>query len=380
MFVRTKIQQFFEKKQIFMKIVVTGTRGIPGVMGGVETHCEELFPRIVRKGADVTVIRRASYVHDGLKEWNGVQLVDITTPKKKSFEAIMHTFKAINKAKKLGADVLHIHAIGPAMLVPYARLLGMKVVFTHHGPDYDRDKWGRAAKMILKLGERMGCMFADDVIVISDVIRHLVAKKYDRTERVHLIYNGVPLPEKCDYPNYFKELGIKEGKYILAMCRFVPEKNLHHLIEAFERIDTKGNKLVLAGDTDFEDDYSRKLKEKARKKGVVLTGFIKGKKLHALLTHCQCFCLPSSHEGLPIALLEAMSYNVPVIVSDIPANMEVGLDKSCYFPVGNVKMLSEKLQQNLNKEVHRQSYDMRKYNWDMIANQIWDVYHHLLRE
>ena len=153
-----------------MKIVVTGTRGIPNIMGGVETHCEELFPRIAARGYDVTVIRRKSYVHDTLHEWTGVKLVDVETPKKKSFEAIIHTFRAINKAKKLGTDVLHIHAIGPALLVPYAKLLGMKVVFTHHGPDYDRDKWGFAAKTMLKLGESMGCKFADHVIVISDVI------------------------------------------------------------------------------------------------------------------------------------------------------------------------------------------------------------------
>lgn len=326
-----------------MKIVVTGTRGIPDVMGGVETHCEELFPRIAEKGFDVTVIRRKSYVHDELKEWKGVKLVDIETPKKKAFEAIIHTFKAINAAKKIGADILHIHAIGPALLVPYAKILGMKVVFTHHGPDYDRDKWGTMAKTILKMGERMGCMFADDVIVISDVIRNLIKNKYNRTNRVHLIYNGVSKPEICDYPEYFKELGIEKGKYILGMCRFVPEKNLHHLVEAFSKIDNQGYKLVLAGDTDFEDDYSRKLKAMAKEHGVVLTGFIKGKKLHSLLTNCRCYCLPSSHEGLPIALLEAMSYNVPVIVSDIPANLEVRLPKEVYFHVGNVEELSEKL-------------------------------------
>ena len=309
-----------------MKIVVTGTRGIPNVMGGVETHCEELFPRIARRGFDVTVIRRKSYVNDGLGEWNGVKLVDIESPKKKSFEAIIHTFRAINKAKRLGADIVHIHAIGPALLVPYAKVLGLKVVFTHHGPDYDRDKWGFAAKTMLKLGERMGCLFADKVIVISDVIRDLIQRKYGRTKGVHLIYNGVSKPELCDYPEYFEELGIEKGKYILGMCRFVPEKNLHHLVEAFSKIDSKGMKLVLAGDTDFEDDYSRGLKEMAQKRGVVLTGFIKGRKLHSLLTNCRCYCLPSSHEGLPIALLEAMSYGVKVIVSDIPANIQLGED------------------------------------------------------
>ena len=370
-----------------MKIVVTGTRGIPNVMGGVETHCEELFPRIAERGADVTVIRRNSYVHDGLKEWNGVKLVDVNTPKKKSFEAIIHTFRAINKAKKLGADILHIHAIGPALLVPYAKMRGMKVVFTHHGPDYDRDKWGLVAKAILKLGERMGCMFADEVIVISGVIKNLIARKYGRTEHVHLIYNGVSEPEICDYPEYFQELGIEKGKYILGMCRFVPEKNLHHLVEAMikvkkQRLPDESKckfsdiKLVLAGDTDFEDAYSLGLKEMARKNGVVLTGFIKGRKLHSLLTNCRCYCLPSSHEGLPIALLEAMSYGVKVIVSDIPANLEVGLPKEDYFQCGDVDELAGKLSSIIEQPLQHIDYDMSKYNWEQIADEIASVYEH----
>lgn len=373
-----------------MKIVVTGTRGIPNVMGGVETHCEELFPRIAEKGEDVTVIRRSNYVSDGLTEWRGVKLVTLPSPKKKSLEAIIHTFRAINEAKRLGADVLHIHAIGPALLVPYAKLLGMKVVFTHHGPDYDRDKWGFAAKTILKLGERMGCRFADEVIVISDVIKSLIARKYGRTERVHLIYNGVPSPEICDYPEYFGELGIEKGKYILGMCRFVPEKNLHHLVEAMVKVKSEklrvknckidevnpnaDVKLVLAGDTDFEDEYSRGLKEMARKNGVVLTGFVKGRKLHSLLSNAKAYCLPSSHEGLPIALLEAMSYHLPVMVSDIPANMEVGLPKENYFPCGDVDALANKLQDIINKPMQRIDYDMGKYDWDKIAEQVNDIY------
>ena len=361
-----------------MKIVVTGTRGIPNIMGGVETHCEELFPRIAKRGFDVTVIRRTDYVKDDLKEWKGVKLVNIDSPKKKSFEAIIHTFRAINEAKRLKADILHIHAIGPALLVPYAKMLGMKVVFTHHGPDYDRDKWGFAAKTMLKLGERMGCMFADEVIVISDVIRNLIKWKYNRTSHVHLIYNGVSQPEICDYPEYFNELGIEKGKYILGMCRFVPEKNLHHLVEAFTKVKSRNEvediKLVLAGDTDFEDDYSRNLKEMARKNGVVLTGFIKGKKLHSLLTNCLCYCLPSSHEGLPIALLESMSYGVKVIVSDIPANKDVGLPESDYFPVGNVDALTEKLKTVVNQPLQHIDYDMKKYDWEKIADQVRDVY------
>lgn len=373
------------------KVVVAGTRGIPNIMGGVETHCEELFPRLAGLGYDVTVIRRDKYVNQDVdkasgvcccpegKRWNGVKLVDVASPNKKSLEAIVHTFRAINTAKNLGADIIHIHAIGPAMLAPYAKLRGLRVVFTHHGPDYDRDKWGGVAKMMLKFGERMGCRFADEVIVISNVIKDLIARKYGRTKNVHLIYNGVPAPEICTCLDYFGELGIEEHKYILGMCRFVPEKNLHHLVEAFSALKAAGRipegyKLVLAGDTDFEDDYSRHLKSMARDNGVVLTGFIKGKKLHSLLANCSGYVLPSSHEGLPIALLEAMSYGVPVVVSDIPANLEIGLPDDCYFPCGNVSALIEKLESLMSSSCTRFEYDMSSYNWDEIAKQVSEVY------
>lgn len=254
----------------------------------------------------------------------------------------------------------------------------MKVVFTHHGPDYDRDKWGVIAKNILKLGERMGCMFADDIIVISNVIKNLIAQKYNRTNQVHLIYNGVPQPQICEYPEYFKELEIEKRKYILGMCRFVPEKNLHHLMEAFSKIDTKDFKLVLAGDTDFEDEYSRSLKQMAKEKGIILTGFVKGKKLHSLLSNARVFVLPSSHEGLPIALLEAMSYNLPVIVSDIPANKEVGLPSDAYFPTGNISSLQNKLQKILSFPYSTVQYNMEKYNWDKIAEEVIKVYKEVL--
>lgn len=362
-----------------MKIVVTGTRGVPNIMGGVETHCEELFPRLASLGNDVTIIRRKNYVHDELSEWKGVHLVDVESPKKKSFEAIIHTFRAINKAKKFKADVIHVHAIGPALLVPYAKLLGMKVVFTHHGPDYDRDKWGIVAKMMLKLGESMGCRFADHVIVISDVIKSLIAQRCGRTKNVHLIYNGVPEPDVCDYPEYFEELGIEKGKFILGMCRFVPEKHLHDLVEAYVKLKSEKRipedvRLVLAGDTDFEDDYSRRLKQLAKSNDVVLTGFIRGKRLHSLLTNALCYSLPSSHEGLPIALLEAMSYGLPVIISSIPANLEVGLDVSCYHPVGDVDALASGLEAVATQPAHRIEYDMSAYNWDKIALQVQNIY------
>jgi glycosyltransferase involved in cell wall biosynthesis len=360
-----------------MKIVVIGTRGIPNILGGVETHCEELYPRIALQKYDITVIRRKNYVQDSLKEYRGVQLIDINTLKLKSFEAIIHTFKAILKAKKLHADVVHIHAIGPAIATPFARLLGLKVVFTHHGHDYNRDKWGKVAKTILKYGERAGCMYANEVIVISDVINQFIQQKYKRYN-AYVIYNGVSVPNFISSTSHLDSLGIKPQQYIFAMGRFVPEKNFHCLIHAYSRLGSEKYPLVLAGDADFEDTYSKELKNLAKRRNVILTGFIRGEKLQSLLSHARAFVLPSSHEGLPIALLEAMSYRLPVIASDIPANLAVSLSSECYFPVGNEQELTARLNKIMKEKFQLVDYDMEKYDWNHIAEQVIKVYEQII--
>ena len=357
------------------KIAVTGTRGIPDILGGVETVCEELYPRIAAHGYDVTLIRRASYVHDRLSEYKGVKLIDLKAPKRKSFEAIVHTLRAVLTARfRLKAGILHIHAIGPALVTPLARLLGLKVVFTHHGPDYDRDKWNRTAKFMLRLGERMGVRYAHEVIVISPVIDAHIRKKYNRQD-ASLIYNGVPQPNVITGTHHLDSLGLMPQQYIFAMGRFVPEKNFHQLINAFSALSDKRRcRLVIAGDADFEDAYSRDLKNLARRNDVVLTGFIKGEKLHALLSHARAFVLPSSHEGMPVALLEAMSYNLPLLVSDIPAHLALGLPNDAYFRIAHEEMLSAKLSQLLDEIPARPTYALEPYHWDHIAEQTIKVY------
>jgi glycosyltransferase involved in cell wall biosynthesis len=315
-------------------------------------------------------------VHDNLTTYKGVSLYDLSNFRNKSFEAIVHTFRAINAAKwKLHADIVHIHAVGPALLAPYARALGLKVTFTHHGPDYDREKWGKTAKFILRLGERFGCRFANEVIVISNVINDIIQKKYDRNN-AHLIRNGVAPPIFVRRTDYLIELGVEPRKYLFAMGRFVPEKNFHALIEAYTQLNRPDIRLVIAGDADIEDDYSRRLKAEARNSGAILTGFIKGERLQSLLTHARLFVLPSSHEGLPIALLEAMSYGLPVLAGDISANKEVGLPDSCYFRCDEdiVVNLTNALKKRIDDDSIPVSYDLSLYNWDLIADQTIRVY------
>nr|MBF0223128.1 glycosyltransferase family 4 protein [Desulfobulbaceae bacterium] len=361
-----------------MKIFVTGTRGIPNIPGGIETHCQNLYPLIADKGHEVFIATRSSYATTDVSEWKGVHLVQHYSPRKKSFEAIVHTFLAIAKARLINPDVVHIHGVGPALLTPLARLLGLKVVFTSHGPDYDRQKWSPIAKRMLRLGEYLGGKFAHEVIVISRVIAEGIRKNCGRES--NLIYNGMTLATKATSTAFLEKNCIRPGNYILAVARFVPEKGLHDLIEAFFRIagDTQ---LVIAGDADHETEYSQKLKLQARKDDrVILTGYISGDSLNEVFSHARLFVLPSYHEGLPIALLEALSYGLPALVSNIPANVEIGLHDEQYFNVGNVQDLSDQIKGILLHEMEESEKEQlpqllaEKYNWETIARQTIEVY------
>jgi len=345
---------------------------VPDIPGGVETHCQNLYPHIVAAGHEVHISRRTPYVTDKLKSWQGIHLHDIYTPKSKALEAITHTFLSVLKARQLNADVVHIHAVGPALLVPFARLLGLKVVFTNHGPDYDRQKWGRLSKAVLMLGEYLGGKFSNTNIVISEVIRQIVKKRCGRDSVI--IYNGVKVNEPSVSDDYLKAIGVRKKAYILAVARFVPEKGLHDLVAAYAKTD-KPFDLVIAGDADHEDEYSCSLKLLAKENGVKLTGYIGGDELHQVFSHAALFVLPSYHEGLPIALLEALGYGLNVLVSDIPANLEVKLDKKHFFECGNVDALCESmnllLAQGVDADYRNEVAEMLDtlYNWEKIARQ-----------
>jgi glycosyltransferase involved in cell wall biosynthesis len=274
-------------------------------------------------------------------------------------------------------DILHIHAIGPAVVTPLARVLGLKVVVTHHGPDYDRDKWGSFARSVLRVGESVGMQFADARIAISKGIFDLVRSKYGLD--CDIVPNGVVSPELCSGTEHLAKFGLVPGRYFLQVGRMVPEKRQLDLIEAFRAARASNWKLVLVGGL-ASDAYCEKLRAAAAAHGVVLTDYLTGQALHQLYTHAGAFVLPSSHEGLPIALLEALSYGLPVLASDIAANLEVGLESSSYFPLGNIDALAARLRRivELPQETAvrqgRQRWVAQKYNWDDIAVRTLTVY------
>ena len=362
-----------------MKIAVVGTRGFPGVQGGVEVHCENLYPRIARLGCDVTVFTRRPYVDPQIKNYGDVKLVPIDCPKAKSVEAIVHTFKGIFAAKAVNPDILHIHAIGPSLLTPLARLVGLRVVMTNHGPDYRRKKWGAFARLVLRLGEMLGTIFANEVICISQEIAGDIKKRYHRTP--HVIPNGVEIPEKTGSDEAVKKYGLTKDRYILAVGRFVPEKGFSELIDAFRMAGLGDWKLVIVGSADHETDYSRGLIKKASGDGnIVLTGFLKGEALRELYSRAGLFVMPSHYEGMPIVLFEAMAYGLLCVASDIPANRHAGLPDRNYFTAGDIRRLSAKLKEFIAKNIseeekERQIEVLRKdYDWDNIAHRTLEVY------
>ena len=379
-----------------MKIAVLGTRGFPGVQGGVEAHCQNLYPRLVKLGCEVTVFAREPYLKKGDSPqmagtvsffYQGVKIVPLACPKQKFLEAFVHTFRGVFAARRMKPDILHIHAVGPALMVPLAKMLGMRVVMTHHGPDYERAKWNWAAKMILRQGERNGVGSANAVICVSEAVAGGLRARFKR--EIIAIPNGVEVPRPVATDMALKRFGVEDGKYVLAVGRFVPEKGFGDLIRAFgiasgalrPRNDTEGRKLVIVGDADHEDKYSRGLKEAAAKNpNIVLTGYLSGMPLQELYSHAGIFVLPSYYEGLPIVLLEAMSYGLSCIASDIPANREVGLPEERFFRAGEVEALAAKISEYARKPISEEEKRAQikriaeKYDWDKIARQTLEVY------
>ena len=366
-----------------VRIAVAGTRGFPGLQGGVENHCEQLYTRLAREGWDITVFTRTPYAGRDPQRYKGVSLVPVGCPKNKYLEAIVHVFLCILKARTLRHDILHLHAIGPSFFAPMALLLGMKVVVTHHGPDYQRKKWPSFARLFLRLCERIGMRFADEVIAITPTIMDEIRRKSGRHAVV--IPNGVIVPKPAETDEVLERFELQKGRYVLAVGRLVPEKGFHDLIDAYAGGRFGDWKLVIVGSADHEDRYSLDLQEQAnRHPGVILTGFLSGQPLHEIYSHAGLFILPSYHEGLSIVLLEAMSYGISCLASDIPANRNVELEEDRFFPAGDVQALTTKIRDYLHRpfeDPQRKAQIERiagRYDWDTIARQTGQVYRRLV--
>ena len=365
-----------------LKVCVLGARGVPGVSGGVEAHCEALYPLLAKQAdVDVVLLARKGYVQRQHYLFKGVEVVATNAPRHRYFEAFVHTLTGVVNARfAQKADIVHFHAIGPALMAPLAKLLGMKVIVTHHSRNYLHRKWNKFARRVLRFGEWSAVRFADRVITVSHSMAVEMRERYRATEEtVVYIPNGAPRfetkPTEKEQQEVLKKFGLTPGRYMLGVGRLTPEKGFDDLVAAFKKASTD-MVLVIVGKADFEDSYSRALTAQAGKR-VIFAGFQDRRTLYSLYKNAGLFVLPSHHEGMPIAALEALSVDAPILMSDIGPNLDLGLPPAHYFPAGNVNALAARLGANPETYRFEASAMLRRFQWDEIARQTSVLYDEL---
>lgn len=364
-----------------MKIALIGQKGIPASGGGVEKHVEELAVRMVALGHEVTVFCRDNYSSDKPNWFFGVKLKYSYAPNKKNLEAIVYSISSSFKCLLKDFDIVHYHALGPATASFIPKVFGKRVVVTVHGLDWQRAKWGRLAQTYLKFGEFASAHFPAQTIVVSKYLKEYYGKKYN-IEPVY-IPNGV-VESAEEKEKEILKFNLKKDSYILFLARLTPEKGCHYLLDAFKELKTD-KKLVIAGGSSNTDDYVNQLQKHASDR-VIFTGNISGRLLREIFANCYIYVLPSEIEGLPISLLEAMSFSKCSLVSDIRENTDVisedGIEKyGVSFKNKNSKDLKLKLEFLLNNqnEVNKKGSDAKKYvlnnyNWDSVVENTLKVY------
>ncbi len=363
-------------------VMVAGLRGLVGVQGGIETHARMLYPLLARLGCRVEVVQRSPYYprKRRRRQWHGLALTYLWSPTRPGLETAVHTLLCVLYAAIRRPDILHLHAIGPGLLAPLARLFGLRVVLTHHATDYEREKWGPLAKWLLQAGESLGVRFATRPIAVSRAIQRDLQNRLG--VNVAVIPNGAPRARPAPGHEVLDGFGLRRRRYVLCVARLEPTKRQLDLIDAFEQAELDGWKLVLVGSAASGGNYHRQLEARAtRNRNIVLTGYQTGSALCELYSHAGLFVLPSSLEGHPIALLEAASYGIPILASAISANFSIPLPREQFFPVGDVGTLGQLLRyatanrRELDAWCGRINEAVRsKYSWRSAAYRTRSVY------
>lgn len=350
-----------------------GHKRIPGSEGGVEVVVEEIATRMVQQGHEVTVYNRKHKDFKNQKTYKGIKIINIPTINKKSLDAVIYSFLASVHALFGHYDVIHYHALGPSVMMCIPKLFRKKVVATVHGLDWQRSKWGEFGTKYLKYGEKTIAKKADVVIVLSKNVQNYFKETYNR--ETCYVPNGVTRPMIQNAQLIAKKYGLHQDDYILFLARIVPEKGLHYLLDAFRKVETN-KKLVIAGGSSHTDSYFSEMMDKAKQdKRVITTGFVQGCEKEELLSNAFLYVLPSDIEGMPISLLEAMSYGIPCLTSDIEENLEVTQNEAMAFKKGNTEDLKNKLQKILRetKKTVNTAWQ-QKFNWNTCVEKTMQIY------
>lgn len=368
-----------------MKIAMIGQKGIPSRSGGIEIHVEEIAKRLVKKGCDVDVYCRKSYCDKRKKTFDGVRTIFTPYINTKCLDAITHSFSSLIHALFGHNDIVHFHALGPSALAFIAKLTGKKVVCTVHGLDWKRSKWGGFSRCFLKFGEYCTARFADRTISVSESLIGYYREKYKKN--IDYIKNGVEIKE-CVQPKIIDEKWkLAYNSYFLYLGRLVPEKGIHYLIDAYKKLNTE-KKLVIAGGSSHSDDYEKELHQKAGDdENIIFTGFVQGRIFEELMSNAFVYVLPSDIEGMPISLLEAMSYGKLCLASDIEENKAVISKCGITFKHGDVNNLTEKMGIIISDERKLNisptpiiEYIKNNFDWDDIVDRTYELYDELMKK
>lgn len=369
-----------------LNICMLGHKRVPSREGGIEIVVEELSTRMVALGHEVTCYNRGGHHVSGQEfddkkrmQYRGIKLKTVPTINLKGIAAMSYSFFAAIMATFGKFDVVHFHAEGPCAMLWLPKLFGKRCVATIHGLDHQRAKWGKLASTYIMLGEKCAAKFADEIIVLSGGVQKYFKDTYNRETK--FIPNGVNRPEIRDVDLIRDKFGLEKDSYILFLGRLVPEKGIQYLIEAFKEVHTD-KKLVIAGGSSDTDEFANELRERASgDERIIFTGFVQGQLLDELYSNAYFYTLPSDLEGMPLSLLEAMSYGNCCLVSDIEECASVVEDRAVTFRKSDVADLKNKLQMlcdntKLIFDYKEQAADFifSKYDWDMVTEKTIELY------
>lgn len=368
-----------------LKIAMIGHKRIPSREGGVEIVVYELSNLMAKAGNRVDVYNRSGahvsgseFKSENMPLDGNIKIITVPTPQSKTLNAFVYSFLAASRALFGKYDVVHFHAEGPAAMCFLTKLFGIRTVVTIHGLDWQRSKWGGFATKYLKFGEKTAAKYADEIIVLSRAVQDYFKKEYGRD--TVFIPNGVNAPQIKKASLITEKYKLEKDGYILYLGRIVPEKGVHYLIDAYSQLNTS-MPLVIAGGSSHSQQYFDELKQKAQGKNIIFTDFVQGQELEELYSNAYIYVLPSDLEGMPISLLEAMSYGNCCLTSDIPECTEVCGDKAVCFEKGNINSLKKQLEMLLNSSDIVNEYKSaaseficNKYNWQDVCRQTLRLY------
>lgn len=363
-----------------MKIAMIGHKRVPSREGGIELVVGELSTRMAAQGHSLELYNRWERgIPKSPNTYQGVRIHNIPTFHASFLNAFVYSALATVCALFRRYDVIHIHAEGPAAMSCLVRLFRIPCVVTIHGLDWQRGKWSRFASSYLKWAESVAAKYADEIIVLSESAKRYFWDTYRR--ETHLIPNCVSVKAYCP-PQDISALGLEKDGYILFLARIVPEKGLHYLIEAFTGVETD-KKLVIAGDLSSNSGYIQEIRRMAGQDDrIILAGFVQGRLWEELYSNCCLYVLPSDVEGMALSLLEALSYGIPCLVSDIEENCGIADSYVHFFRKGDVSDLRMRLQQclSLPRQEGQAQWIRERYSYDGAVEETLAIYRKAMKK